>query len=148
MRTFWKAHFFEGCVHCCGWGGESRQMHTPLQKQTWTLKSDIISRVIYLQLTVPPLLEKQRTDVSLVLMKETTNRRWGSIVWGEVLYDDIMHTYCSRIYTCNMNLFFKKWHLLVELSVCCTLWCVKCTRGVKITICGLINKNKYAHRYF
>lgn len=40
------------------------------QKQTWTLKSDIISRVIYLQLTVPPLLEKQQTDVTFVLYKQ------------------------------------------------------------------------------
>ena len=95
------------CVAADEEGGKSRQTRTPLQKQTWTLKSDIISRVIYLQLTVPPLLEKERTDVSLVLMKETTNRRWGSIVWGEVLYDDIMHTYCLRIYTYSMNLFFK-----------------------------------------
>lgn len=59
-------------------------------KTTGTLKSDTISRVIYLQLSVPPLLEEQRTDVSLALMKKTTNRRWGSIVWG-VFDDDIAH---------------------------------------------------------
>lgn len=56
-------------------GGIEADALTPLQKQTRTLKSDIISRVIYLQLTAPPLLEEQRTDVPLALMKETTNRR-------------------------------------------------------------------------
>lgn len=40
------------------------------KKQTWTLKSDIISKVIYLQLTVASLLEKQQTDVSLAVMKK------------------------------------------------------------------------------
>lgn len=53
------------------------------RKTTRTLKSDTISGVIYLQLRAPPLLEEERTDVSLALMKKTTNRRWGSIVWGE-----------------------------------------------------------------
>lgn len=67
------------CVAGVGKGG----IQACALKTTRTLKSDTISRVIYLQLNAPPLLEEQRTDVSLALMKKTTNRRWGSIVWGE-----------------------------------------------------------------
>lgn len=46
-------------------------------KTTRILKGDTISRVISLQLSALPLLKEQRTDVSLALMKKTTNRRWG-----------------------------------------------------------------------
>lgn len=54
------------------------------------LKSDTISRVIYLQLAAAPLSPVRRlTDVPLALMKETTNRLQGSTVGGEALYDDV-----------------------------------------------------------
>lgn len=75
ISTSSMAHIPKVVYMVVGKGGVKADALTPLQKQTWTLKSDIISKVIYLQLTVPPLLEKQQTDVSLVLMKKITNRR-------------------------------------------------------------------------
>lgn len=144
IRTFSMAHILKVVYVVADKGGIKTDAHAPLQKQTWTLKSDIISRVIYLQLTALPLLEKQQTDVSLVLMKKTTNRRWGSIVWGEVLYDDIMHRtvhascLCKSVYTLSSE------HYLWNLAF---LWFMERTCGVKITIGCLINKNKSVYYY-
>lgn len=96
-----------------------------LLKTTRTLKSDTISGVIYLQLSVPPLLEEQRTDVSLALMKKTTNRRWGSIVWGEVFDDDIAHrrVHMSRLrlreYFLEISAFACAWRRLYNRIVYC-----------------------------
>lgn len=84
-----------------------------LRKTTRTLKSDTISRVIYLQLSVPPLLEEQRTDVSLAPMKETTNRRWGSIVWGDTFDDDIAH---RRVHTSRLRL--REYFLEISAFAC------------------------------
>lgn len=95
-----------------------------LLKTTRTLKSDTISGVIYLQLSVPPLLEEQRTDVSLALMKKTTNRRWGSIVWGEVFDDDIAHrrVHMSRLrlreYFLEISAFACAWRRLYNRNGC------------------------------
>lgn len=96
-----------------------------LLKTTRTLKSDTISGVIYLQLSVPPLLEEQQTDVSLALMKKTTNRRWGSVVWGEVFDDDIAHrrVHTSRLrlreYFLEISAFACAWRRLYNRNVYC-----------------------------
>lgn len=73
-------------------------------KTTRTLKGDTISGVISLQLSALPLLEEQRTDVSLALMKKTTNRRWGSIVWGESSMMTEHTEECARLFCVPLNI--------------------------------------------
>lgn len=61
------------------------------------VKSDTIRGVIYSQLAAaPPPPERRQTDVPLALMKETTNRRRGSTVGGEALYDDVAPLVCVK----------------------------------------------------
>lgn len=75
----------------------SSQKKQKTKKQPRMVKSDTISGVIYSQLAAaPPLPARRQTVVPLALMKETANRRRGSTVGGEALYDDVAPLVCVK----------------------------------------------------
>lgn len=128
-------------------GGATRlQLKNKTKKnQTWRLKSDTISRVIYSQLAaVPPLPGRLQTDVPLALMKETTNRLQGSTVGGEALYDDVAPLVCLKDNIFTECVIWPAPPLILILAKSESILFVAYQR---IGISGLINKNKFLN-YF